>query len=440
MKKTILVVDDRERLCESLTQNFEEFGYQAFYATSGKDALDSYKNQNVHVVLLDIMLGEESGIDVLEKLLNLNKDLPVIMITGYASVDTAVRSLKIGAFDYVKKPLDFEKLLEIVENAFKSINVTAQNSLNGRETKTISRDPIMLQVLENAKKLAESDLPVLIEGENGTGKEVLADYVHFCSLRKSQKIQKVNCAAFPESLLDNELFGHEKGAYTGAIGLFKGVFERAHKSSLFLDEIGDMPLSIQAKILRTLQNNEIRRIGGQATINVDVRFIAATNKDLKKLISQDLFREDLLYRLNTAIIKIPPLRERKQDINQLAEYFLHDYSGTHKTKVKYINDEVKDLFSKYHWPGNIRELKNVVSYAAAISATEAIEVNNLPIDISQNIIPQASGKTMDQIEIDLIEKTLAMTDYNKKKTAELLKMNRKTLYNKLKRYGIITQR
>ena len=443
MRKTILIIDDKIQLCETLARTFDHLGYQTFSATTGQEALRIFSTHQMHAILLDIMLGEENGIDVLRQLLALRHDIPVIMITGYASVDTAVQSLKLGAFDYVKKPLDLEQLVKIVENAVKLSTLKEENQqlkdhLIELVPQIITQHPKMGEVCRNAKKLASTDLPVLITGENGTGKEIMADFLHLNSSRNSRKMLKINCASFPETLLDNELFGHEKGAYTGATSTFKGVFERADKSSLFLDEIGDMPLSIQAKILRALQNHEIRRLGGNATITIDVRFIAATNKDVHKLIQDERFREDLYYRLNAAVIHLPPLRERKDDIPLLANHFLAEYSRTHSSRLKLISNAVQERLFQYHWPGNIRELKNVINYAAAVSSEEIIELDDLPPTFP--ISPQASnpGNIRDEMEKNLIIKMLEKTNYNKKKTAEILNMSRKTLYNRLRKYGIPT--
>jgi DNA-binding NtrC family response regulator len=365
------------------------------------------------------------------------------MITGYGSIDTAVQSIKLGAFDYVTKPLDFDKLVKIVENAVKVSNLIEENDrLKDRlielSPQVISQSKAMLELCEKAEKLAMTDLSILITGENGTGKEIIADFIHANSTKNSRKMLKINCAAFPESLLDNELFGHEKGAYTGADETFKGVFERADQSSLFLDEIGDMPLTIQAKILRTLQNHEIRRIGGSRTITVDVRFIAATNRDLQKLIRENTFRKDLYYRLNTAKLYLPPLRERKEDIPLLIEHFLSEYGTVNTKTTKQFSDRVFDTFLEYDWPGNVRELKNTVNYAAAISSKDYIDIDDLPSDFLD--VPQysASRNIMQEVEKNLIIKMLQKANYNKKKTAELLNMSRNTLYSKLEKYGIST--
>ena len=441
MKDTILIVDDKVKLCETLAKTFGQLGYHALYATNSQDALRLLSASPVQVVLLDIMLGEENGIDILQQMKRVRANLQVIMITGYASIESAVQSIKLGAFDYVKKPLDFEYLLRVVENAIRPADKTPSvlpSTENDPLSRLITRHPQMLEVCEKARKLAATDLPVLIIGENGTGKELVADLIHGYSNRHAHAMLKINCAAFPETLLDNELFGHEKGAYTGANSLFRGVFERADQSSLFLDEIGDMPLTIQAKILRTLQNKEIRRLGGNTTITVNVRFIAATNKDVRRLISDERFREDLYYRLNTAVITIPPLRERKEDIPILVEHFLQEYAATHGTQMKQISETVLRRFSQYYWPGNVRELRNVVNYAAAISSNGMITHEDLPPELPDETEepPAAPENIREEMEKNLILSLLQKNEYNKKRTAELLNMSRKTLYSRLRKYGI----
>jgi DNA-binding NtrC family response regulator len=444
MEGTILIIDDKLKVCKSLAQNFEQRGYQTLYATNGPEALGLFARQMFHAVLLDIMLGEESGMEILKELLLVRGETPVIMMTGYASIDTAVQAIKLGAFDYITKPLDFDKLFKLVENAVKIAKLREEQAHgNGQAIaglpRIMTRSKTMTELCQKAQKLAATDLPILITGENGTGKEILADFIHAHSTRHARKILKMNCAAFPESLLDNELFGHEKGAYTGADAAFKGVFERAHESSLFLDEIGDMPLTIQAKILRTLQNREIRRIGGNHTITIDVRFMAATNKPIHTLIQDKSFREDLFYRLNTAMLHVPPLRERKEDIPLLVEHFVTEYFRTTSSHLKTVSDDVLDHFFNYHWPGNVRELKNVITYAAAMASTDAIGLDDLPPHFLPPEAQQASNSNVRaEMEKTLILKTLQKADYNKKKAAELLNMSRKTLYNKLEKYGIAT--
>ena len=442
MKRSILIIDDNMRWSKSLAQNFEPRGFQVFSAINRREAFNILAQHPIHIVLLDIMLGEENGLDVLEEILLQHKDLPVIMITGFASVDTAVQSLKLGAFDYVTKPLNFEELLANVEKAFNQASspekVSAQSLVGEKEGHRLTtQNDTMLELCEKAKKFAATDFPILISGENGTGKEVFADFIHLHSSRSSREMLKINCASFPETLLDNELFGHEKGAYTGADSVFKGVFERVEQGSLFLDEIGDMPMTIQAKILRTLQHHEIRRLGGKQTIKVDIRFLAATNKDLPKLIRENAFREDLFYRLEVATIHLPPLRERKDDIPLLAERFLTEYAATNGGSPQHLDESVLTVFAQHSWPGNVRELKNTIFYAATLSSGERISRENLPSRFKQ-FAPQQRITTniREEMERELILKTLRNTRNNKKKTAELLDMSRTTLYSKLERYGI----
>ena len=441
MTAKILIVDDQVKLYKSLARNFKHLGYQTIHAQDREGALERFSRDTVHVVLLDIMLGKENGIDILKELLTIHANIPVIMITGYGSIDTAVQSIKLGAFDYVTKPLDFDKLLKIVENALKVSNLTEENRhLKSRlidfSPQIITQNVSMLEVCQKAKKLAATDLPVLITGENGIGKEVVADLVHLNSRRNSRKMLKINCAAFPETLLDNELFGHEKGSYTGADSTFKGVFERADQSSLFLDEIGDMPLTIQAKILRTLQNHEIRRIGGDQTITVDVRFIAATNKELPELIEQNMFRRDLFYRLNTAMLYLLPLRKRKEDIPLLVEYFLSECARANSIRSKHASDGVMEKLIDHDWPGNVRELKNTINYAAALSSKDTIHIEDLPPNLTSPGQQEESENVREDVEKNLIIKMLQKAHYNKKKAAELLSISRTTLYSKLQKYGI----
>ncbi|PID57071.1 sigma-54-dependent Fis family transcriptional regulator [candidate division KSB3 bacterium] len=441
MNAQLLIIDDKIKVCKSLAQNFDQRGYTTLYATSSREGLALFSRHPIGVVLLDIMLGAENGIDVLQQLQRLRPQVPVIMISGYGSIDSAVRSIKLGAFDYVTKPLDFEKLLQLVANAVQASedhkkHTHLKDRVPARSPTLVTRNPRMLTLCETIKKLAATDLPILIMGENGTGKEIIADFIHVKSSRSSRKMHKINCAAFPETLLDNELFGHERGAYTGADTVFQGIFERADQSSLFLDEIGDMPLTIQAKILRTLQNNEIRRLGGKQTITVNVRFIAATNRNLEELIVEKSFRQDLFYRLNTAMLQLPPLRERKDDIPLLVKHFLTEYATANARSLKQLSDTVMERFLDYHWPGNVRELKNTLNYAAAISSGERVETEDLPPNFSELQQAPPAENIREEVEKNLILKTLQKTKYNKTKAAVLLNMSRKTLYNKLERYGI----
>jgi len=441
MSKEILIIDDNIKICQTLSKNFHNFGYKTYCATNNKDAINSFSKHDVKVVILDIVLDGEDGLDVLQNLFSLNNKVPVIIITGYASIETAVKSIKIGAFDYLKKPLDFEKLLRVVENAMQTAdlkreNVSLKRRLIDSSAKILTQNKYMVNLCKKAKLLATSDLPILITGENGTGKELIADFIHTNSPRISHEMIKINCAAFPEHLLDNEFFGHEKGAYTGAENIFKGVFERAQNSTLFLDEIGDMSTNIQSKILRTFQNYEIRRLGGSKTITVDVRFIASTNKNLKKLIEEKKFREDLFYRLNAATLEIIPLRDRKEDILFLIDHFLSEFSILNSKKINKISDFVLEKFLEYQWPGNIRELKNTINYSATITTKDFIDLDDLPTNFEKTDQIEKTINIREEMEKNLILRVLKQNNNIKTKTAERLHISRKTLYNKMEKYDI----
>jgi DNA-binding NtrC family response regulator len=446
MANTVLIIDDNAKICRSLSRNLEQYGYKNYIANSGREAIELASTKRPDIVILDVVLGNESGLDILARLKSVDDRTPVLMITGFASIETAVWAIKNGAYDYLQKPLDLNKLMKTMENAIKIAELNDENQgLKKRLEKFTGRiitvDQPMMELCETAKKLAATDLPILLLGENGTGKEVIADYIHFHSERNSKEFHKINCASFPESLLDNELFGHEKGSFTGADSVFKGVFERADKSTLFLDEIGDMSLSIQAKILRTIQNSEIRRIGGSQNIDIDVRFIAATNKDLEQMITRGEFREDLYYRLNIAMLKIPSLRDRSEDIIPLAEYFLQEINKQRGASSLRFTDEVRGVFRRYGWPGNVRELKNAVHYATAIASSEEITAANLPNSILRELgrswqSASVTSNIREETERGLIIRALQSANGNKSEAAKTLCMSRKTLYDKLRKYAI----
>lgn len=443
MSRKILIVDDKIRVCESLGQNFKQLGYSCAYATNGSEAINKFLNESFSAAILDIKLGEDNGIEILKSFINLNSSVPVIMITAYATIETAVESIKLGAYDYLQKPINFDRLVKVVENAIHLKELQEENRkfrsmLSDFSTRLITRNKTMLELCRKARQLAATDLPILFYGESGTGKELLADLIHSCSVQSCNPIVKINCSAFAESLLDNELFGHDRGAYTGADATFKGVFERADGGTLFFDEIGDMPLSIQSKILRTLQDKEIRRLGGKSTIKVNVRFIAATNKDLHKLLLEKSFREDLFYRMNAATLTLPPLRERKDDIPVLVSHFLQEFQSGNSDKPREIGDRVMQVLMDHDWPGNIRELKNTIQYAAAIALGQTIDIGDLPPGFADCRSAGAPESIREKMEKELILSTLRKSGNNKKRTAELLNFSRKTLYNKLEKYDIST--
>jgi DNA-binding NtrC family response regulator len=443
--REILIVDDNIKICESLAENFRERGFRCCTALDPSGALQHFLHRDIELVLLDVRLGKQDGIGLLKQFLDLNRDIPVIMITAYATVEAAVESIKIGALDYLEKPINFGKLFQITENAIRISRLRRASSRpesgwRDSSDRFATRDPRMVKVLSKAKRLAPSDLPVLIVGESGTGKELLADFIHANSRQSGRNIVKVNCSAFVESLLDNELFGHERGAYTGADSRFKGVFEQAHHGTLFLDEIGDMPPSIQSKILRALQEKEIRRVGGNETIRVEVRFIAATNTNLEELIQEKRFRKDLYYRLNAGTLSIPPLRERKGDIPLLAASLLEESCQDNPEYRCRLGPEILHLFMEHDWPGNVRELKNTLDYAAAMCTDHIIKRADLPAGFLEGKAEVQPCHVREQFERALILNTLETANHNKTRAAELLQMSRKTLYNKMMRYGISSSR
>ncbi len=428
----ILILDDNQKILDTLSRNFGSVGIECATAPDISTASGILQCCPIDLAIVDIKIGEESGIDALTMIKKMMPDLPVLMITGFATVETAVQAIKLGANEYLKKPVRFPTLLEQVKALLRE---------ESRELPAIpeiqTRNSRMVDVIKKSLKLAQSNLSVLILGESGTGKELLADLIHKYSPREEKNFVKINCAAFPESLLDNELFGHEKGSYTGANDCFKGVFEQADNGSLFLDELGDMPLSIQAKILRAIQENEIRRLGGKEIIKINVRFIAATNRNLEELVSDKLFRSDLYYRLNCASVYIPPLRDRKEDIPLLIDYFLNRYSDEEAKPRVSISDQAMELLLNYDWPGNVRELKAAVNYGATICSNGIMLPEDLPMSHPVKTIDETATLTpVMAVEKELIIKTLIRHSYNKKKAAEELSISRTTLYSKMTKYGI----
>ncbi|WP_020613056.1 sigma-54-dependent transcriptional regulator [Sediminispirochaeta bajacaliforniensis] len=438
----IVLIDDNEAYCESMRQSLSLHQIDCHYSTHAEEGMALLGTRHCEAVLIDIMLGSISGIDLLKEIKRRKPELPVIMITGYGTIETAVESIKYGAFDYIQKPIRFEKLLRLLAtisrlNELDNERSSLKEKVLRQAPPIISKNKAIEALLLQMKKLALANLPVLITGENGTGKELFAQHLHLRSPRGHREMVTVNCAALTEGLLDNELFGHEKGAYTGAVSDHVGLFEKAHNNTLFLDEIGDMSLSTQAKILRVLQNQEIRKVGSSKTIKIDVNIIAATNKNLETLIEQGKFREDLYYRLKAAHLKIPPLRDRREDIVPLTEYFLASYSKEHKKPITGITSEVQDLFLVYHWPGNVRELRNCIHYACTMTSDSILHIQELPADIlSIRNLPSERQGAFELSEKEILVKTLQRFHYNKSKCARHLHISRSTLYNKLLRYGI----
>ncbi|MCD6521309.1 sigma-54-dependent Fis family transcriptional regulator [Candidatus Calescamantes bacterium] len=433
--KKVLIVEDEERMRELLTDHLTSWGYEVTGVSDGETALKKLKEHHFPIAIIDLRLPGMDGLKLLEKIKEIDPSTESIVITAYATVESAINALKKGARDYLTKPFKMEELRVVIEKAMEEKLREEENRYlkdHHREkvtfTDLVYRSRKMKEVVEKIKKVLKSEVTVLVTGESGTGKELVARIIHYESPRKEKPFVVVNCAALPETLLESELFGHEKGAFTGANTRKIGKFEFADGGSVFLDEIGEMPLPLQAKLLRFLQYKEFQRVGGNETIRVDVRIIAATNKDLKEEVKKGNFREDLYYRLDVFPIHLPSLRERKEDIPLLCENYL-----ARRYPHKKISPEAMDLLLNYSWPGNVRELENVLERACLLSEGETI----LPSHIS---LPFPRGakelSTLEEMEKNLIQEALKLTRGNQTRASELLGITRRTLIYRMKKYGI----
>ena len=442
MKFTILVIDDEKNIREGLGTAFELEGYQVRLAANGKEGLDQVAKGDIDLVVTDLRMDGISGEEVLRRVTTQNPGIPVIVLTGHGSIDAAVDAMRNGAYDFLTKPLNLDQLSMIVKRALQGRELSLQHkelkaqvgqakALEGM----IGKSAAMQKIAELIKKVAPSKATVLITGESGVGKEVVADAIHALSPRKDHECVKAHCAALSESLLESELFGHEKGAYTGADQMVKGRFELAHNSTIFLDEIGEINPATQVKLLRVLQEKKFERVGGSQTIEVDARVIAATNRNLEEMVKSGKFREDLYFRLNVVPIEVPPLRERKDDIPLLLNSFLERYNEENGKKITGFDTQARNALYKYDWPGNIRELRNCIESAVVMCSGGEITLDDLPPTIrgasaSESIVIPA-GATLDEAERIVIEQTLAANKGNKSKTADALGIGRKTLQRKL---------
>ncbi|MCI6799740.1 MAG: sigma-54 dependent transcriptional regulator [Spirochaetia bacterium] len=447
MKFTLLIIDDEKNIREGLAANFEMDGYNVKLAENGKQGLEFLAKGDIDLVITDLRMPGISGEEVLRKVTTETPGVPVIVLTGHGSIDSAVDAMRNGAYDFLTKPLNLDQLSLIVKRALEARELSLQHKQLKNEVEKehvldniIGKSAEMQKVFEMIKKVSASKASVLITGESGVGKEVVADAIHNLSPRKKHQCIKVHCAALSETLLESELFGHEKGAFTGADSLVKGRFELAHESSIFLDEIGEINQSVQIKILRVLQERAFERVGGQETINVDVRIIAATNRNLEDEVKKGTFREDLYYRLNVIHIHVPALRERKDDIPLLISKFLEEFSAENGKTIKGISPQAKSAIYNYNWPGNIRELRNCIESAVVLCGSDEIQLEDLPPAVSkagtEKAIIVPANLTLDEAEKIIILQTLAANKNNKSKTAELLGIGRKTLHRKLEEYGI----
>ncbi len=444
----ILVVDDDESIRISFKQVLAKEGHSATIVENGSLALEHIQKHPVDLVFLDLKMPGISGMDVLKIIRNKSPRTDVVIITGFGTVENAVEAMKFGAYDYIQKPFTIatirQVLNKIVEKRAILKNAEArqlQFDKDGQVETIIGKSPRMIEIYKLVQKVAPTDSTVLITGETGTGKELIAKAIHFNSLRREKSFLAVDCNSLVETLFESELFGHVKGSFTGAIATKHGSFELADGGTFFFDEIGNISLNIQAKILRAIQEREIKRVGATETIKVDVRVIAATNKDLRQAVEEETFREDLFYRISVIPIHLPPLRERKEDIIILANYFLEKFNQRRFKALRGFNPRVIEIFLNYSWPGNVRELENIVERAVVIEDENEVTISSLPSQLrgfgSGTEIP-ASHEIISiaEVEREHIIRALKATDWNRSKTARLLGIDRKTLYDKIKRYGI----
>jgi two-component system response regulator HydG len=455
-KNTVLVVDDDSAHRTMLRTLISGWGYAVSEADDGAAAIENVKAASYDLVLMDVRMVKVSGLEALEKIKSYNPAIPVIIMTAYSSVETAVEALKQGAHDYLTKPLDFDKLRLILERAMEHTRLKEENRILreslGRQFDSqniIGKSPAMIKLLETVAQVAPSEATVLISGESGTGKELIAGAIHFNSLRKDGPFVKINCAAITETLLESELFGHEKGAFTGADRRKEGRFSQAHGGTLFLDEVSEMSLTMQVKLLRALQEREFNRVGGETTIQVDVRVIAATNKNLLEQINTGAFREDLYYRLNVVELAVPSLTERKEDIPLLAQHFLEMFATKNQKEIKGFTPRAMHHLIRYDWPGNVRELMNAVERGVVLARTPYLDEADflfLKDELLSGDEDQAEPANLaiegdaplGEIEKTAILKTLEAAGGNKSEAARRLGITRKTLHKKLKAYGVMT--
>ncbi len=453
MSATILVVDDEESIRTSLAGILEDEGFKPLFAADGVDALALAKQEVLDLVLLDIWMPRMDGLEALQKLKELHPRLVVIMMSGHGTIETAVKATKMGAYDFIEKPLSLEKVIVAVNNALGMNRLREENaSLRGmvlKNRKMIGVSAPMRKLQEQIGLVAPATAPVLISGENGVGKELVARAIHFASPRRDQPFVELNCAAIPEGLIDSELFGHERGAFAGAVAQKKGKFDLADGGTIFLDEIADMPVKTQAKVLRILQERKFERVGGARTIEVDVRIIAATTKVLDDEVRGGNFREDLYYRLNVVTFNVPPLRERKEDIPLFVEYFLEEFCRQEGRERKVMEPSALELMRIYDWPGNVRELKNIIERIVIMTPGRTVTVGHIPEYIAAGevsrggAVPRHEGAeksslrgAREEFEKEFILQKLEENDWNISKTAEAIELERSNLHRKIKSYGI----
>jgi len=446
----LLIIDDETSICTSLSFALED-NYCIFTANDEESAIEMIKEKDIDMVLLDLKLGKSDGINVLKKLKAIKSELVVIIMTAFGTIESSVNAMKAGAFYYITKPINIEELSLLLMKGEEYIKLNTKIKYLSNQIDEDSKYSIIgsskkiKEVFDLIDRVKDIDINVLITGESGTGKELVARAIHFHGKRKDKPFNVINCSAIPENLLESELFGYKKGAFTGAIEDKKGIIELSHEGTLFLDEIGDMDINLQTKLLRVIQDKEIRPIGSSKSIHVDVRLISATNKDLKEEIKNNRFRQDLFYRLNVININMPPLRERKEDIAKLIEYFIKKYNAKLDKNIKGITSKALDALEKYNFYGNVRELQNIIERAIVLTENDYIKEEDLPEEIfnkeniaidENDLIPVFVGEDVKTIEKKVLEYTLKKFDGNRKRTAEVLNIGERTLRYKIKEYKL----
>ncbi len=445
MQDQILIVDDHPPICKSLSKVLNRAGYTAHTANNGFEAMEAISREQFSVVVTDMDMPKMDGLEVLQRTKAIVPNTAVVIITGYATVDSAVKAMKYGAYDYMTKPITTDKITSVIQNAIAREPVEAIATREVADINTpflgpqiITSDPQMLDILNMVRLIAQTDSTVLIQGESGTGKELIARAIHEHSLRAGQPFVAVNCAALPEGLVESELFGHEKGAFTGAIAKRAGKLELAHGGTILLDEVSEMAKPLQAKLLRTIQEREVVRVGGDYPFKVDVRIIATTNRNLSEEVDNGNFREDLFYRLRVIPIFLPPLREREDDIPVLAQYFIQHFCDRMGRAGKTISQKAMELLKSYPWQGNVRELENTIEGAVALSQKSVISSGDLIFSDRRrpsDYISLKVGTSLQDVEQELILRTLEKCGGNKQKTADILGITSKTIRSKLRQYG-----
>jgi DNA-binding NtrC family response regulator len=438
----ILIVDDEASVRDSLYQWFKSDGYRVDTADGATSALNKLQENPWDIILLDIKMPGMDGIELQNRIKQIDKSIVTIIITAYAAVDTAIQALKDGAFDYITKPIDPDDLSRLIRNAIEKRRLVTENIQLRQQIEelllpdeVVGESPAMKKVMEMVNTVAKTDSTVMILGESGTGKELIARAIHSRSLRRYFPIITINCGAYTEGLLESELFGHEKGSFTGAMYRRKGKLEMADKGTLFLDEVGNISEKMQMDLLRVIETKRFTRLGGDKNIDVDFRVISATNKDLDQAIKEKSFREDLYYRLNVFTIVLPPLRERRSDISLIAKYFLNKYAHSMNRNVTDFSPQALKMFTGYDWPGNIREVRNVVERAMVVAKGNQIQVDDLSFPFLASSTP-TGGESLEDVEKGHVEKILNQTKGNIAQAADILKISRLTLYNKIEKYHL----